>query len=106
MTKKYEHGSIETKWQKRWYGENLYGKGNKRSGKSKRKRYILVELAYSSGDLHIGHWFAWTAPDIYARMMRMRGYDVLFPVGGFDSFGLPAENAARDVDCFEESKVS
>ena len=50
---------------------------------------------YPSGDLHIGHWYAMTGPDIVARMHRMQGYNVMFPMG-FDGFGLPAENAAID----------
>jgi len=87
---------IEKKWQRIWKKENLYKSYNSKP----EKFYLLVELAYSSGDLHIGHWFGWTAPDVYARFQRMRGKNVLFPVGGFDSFGLPAENAAikRGVD--------
>jgi|GEM_PF-5775623 len=87
---------VEKKWQRIWKKENIYKSSNSRADKF----YILVELAYSSGDLHIGHWFGWTAPDVYARFQRMQGKNVLFPVGGFDSFGLPAENAAikRGVD--------
>lgn len=86
----YQHAEIEKKWQKKWKEVNIYKADNKKS----RTFYNLVELAYSSGDLHIGHWFSWSAPDVYARFKRMQGYNVLFPVGGFDSFGLPAENAA------------
>ncbi|MCP3684204.1 MAG: class I tRNA ligase family protein, partial [bacterium] len=55
--------------------------------------YNLVEFPYPSGNLHTGHWYAFSVPDIYVRMKRMQGYNVMFPIG-FDAFGLPAENAA------------
>lgn len=86
----YDHHKLENKWQSKWAKEKIY----KAEEKGSKKYYFLVELAYTSGDLHMGHWFAWTAPDAYARFMRMSGKNVLFPVGGFDAFGLPAENAA------------
>ena len=60
-----------------------------------QKHYLLTMYPYPSGDLHIGHWYAATGPDIVARMRRMQGLNVMFPMG-FDSFGLPAENAAID----------
>ena len=60
---------------------------------AKKKYYLLVELPYPSGDLHMGHWFTFAVTDILGRMKRMQGYNVFFPVG-FDAFGLPAENAA------------
>lgn len=88
--KKYNPSQIEPKWQKRWRENKLYSID---LGSAKKPFYLLVEFPYSSGDLHIGHWFAFAVTDIFGRFKRMRGFDVFFPVG-FDAFGLPAENAA------------
>lgn len=87
---KYDHKDIEPKWQARWEEDGLY---HSDIDTSRQKFYALTMLPYPSGDLHIGHWYAMTPSDARARFMRMRGYNVLFPIG-FDAFGLPAENAA------------
>jgi len=91
MHKKFDATQIEQKWQKLWSDQNLYAVGERDS--SKPKEYILVEWPYPSGNLHIGHWYAFAVPDIYVRYRRMSGVQVAFPMG-FDAFGLPAENAA------------
>ncbi|PJF27758.1 MAG: leucine--tRNA ligase, partial [Phototrophicales bacterium] len=90
MTEKYNPQAIEKKWQAKWEADGLY---RSRVDWSRRKHYALTMLPYPSGDLHIGHWFAMAPSDARARWMRMKGYNVLFPMG-FDAFGLPAENAA------------
>ncbi len=86
----YNHKEIESKWQKKWEADKLY---RAVIDNSKPKHYALTMLPYPSGDLHIGHWFSMIPPDTRARFMRMKGYNVMFPMG-FDAFGLPAENAA------------
>jgi leucyl-tRNA synthetase len=97
MHKKFDSGAIEKKWQEKWRNDGLYNVGERDT--SKEKEYVLVEWPYPSGNLHIGHWYAFAVPDIYVRYRRMTGKQVIYPMG-FDAFGLPAENAAikRNLD--------
>jgi leucyl-tRNA synthetase len=90
MTPRYNPREIEPKWQQRWEADSLY---EAEADPSLEKYYALVMFPYTSGDVHIGHWYNFAPADAHARFKRMHGLNVLMPMG-FDAFGLPAENAA------------
>src|SRR3989440_9529821 len=92
---KYGAETIEAKWQPVWEAERAFHVDNPAPGtpRNPRKRYVLEQLPYPSGSLHMGHMLVYTLGDVRAHFYRRTGHEVLRPMG-FDSFGLPAENAA------------
>lgn len=86
----YDPATIEPKWRDAWKEAAVY----KVEDESDKPNWMsLTMYPYPSGVLHVGHWYAFSAPDAFARSKRMRGFNVMYPMG-FDAFGLPAENAA------------
>jgi leucyl-tRNA synthetase len=91
---KYDPQTIETKWQEAWEAERAFYVSNPEPGSEPEQKFYMLEmLPYPSGTLHMGHVLNYTLGDVLTHFRRRNGYTVLRPMG-FDSFGLPAENAA------------
>ncbi|MBM4433589.1 MAG: leucine--tRNA ligase [Chloroflexi bacterium] len=88
---KYVPAEVEARWADTWDRTRLHETPDEVPGRE--NSYFLTMFPYPSGQVHVGHWYASAPADAAARYMRMRGANVLFPMG-FDAFGLPAENAA------------